>query len=469
MTRFVVLAVAAAASIALAPRAAEAVCTGGSVGGFTQYLSGQIPDVVLKAGVASSLNITPYYVAFSSTGGHCGVFARSTVPGTTIRDTYGCSGSGCGTHPAGEFAAVGSAYGVPFNTVAPNQTAGVNNYIPLAFNGAAPARTQGFLELAFAANDFGDLSTAFVFARVPIYVEPATPASAWFRVTSASSTVSDSRLVLNHPYLDGKPDARVFVSHVQNPTGARVGTAWNHPLSVEYDAQRARWTVKNSDSAKMTAGLAFNVRVDPTARQVCAPPPSTGDEFVTFLAVDDYSANNTIWATLVVTPVSGPAHPVAVKYVAPNWGIVYADGAVIPGGACFNVKVIAFSQYLDDPAQGDLSGKSNTIINNGVGQDMGPNGANHTVAGLRVFPFNWATGNVGLRMIHTSNLTPMGWTPPASPDTRNASAWITPACEAISCTFQLRRWAIRHADGTPVPGLARFNIWAEYQPQFPPN
>jgi hypothetical protein len=469
MTRLLVLAVGVVLATAVAPGAAHAVCTGGSVGGFTQYLGGQIPDVVLRAGVASSLNITPYYVAFSSTGGHCGIFARSTVPGTTVQDTYGCTGTSCIVHPAGEYAAVGSAYPVAFTTVAPNQSAGVNNDIPLAFNGSAPAGTQGFLELAYAANDVGDLSNAFVFARVPIYVEPASPASGWFRATSSASTVSGSRLVLNHPYLNGKPGARVFVSHVQNPTGASVGTAWNHPLAVEYDTQRARWTVKNVDGARMATGLAFNVRVDPTAKQVCVPPPTTGNEFVTFLAVDDYGANSNIYATLVVTPVSGPAHPVAVKYAAPSWGIVYADGAVLPGGACFNVKVIAFSQYIDDPAQGDLSGKSNTIVDNGVGQDQGPNGATHTVAGVRVLPFNWASGNLALPMIHTSNLTPMGWTPPASPDTRNTSAWITPACTTTTCTFPSRRWAFRHADGTPVPGLGRFNVWAEYQPRFPPN
>jgi hypothetical protein len=460
-----VLAVVLIASIY--PKHAYGVCTGGSIGGFTQYLSGQLADVVLTSGVPSTVNITPYYVSFSSTSGNCGIFARSTVPGTTIRDTY-CS-TNCITHPAGEFAAIGSAYAVPFNVVAPNRTGGVNNYIPLAFDGSAPAGTQGLLELAYADNDNGNLSTAFVFAQVPVYVESPTPPSAWGRVTSMTSTISGSRLILSHPYLDSKPSARLFVSHVYNPNGALAGTGWNNPISVEYDQTLTKWTIKNADGAPMAAGLGFNFRVDPTAKQICVPPPSTGNEFTSSLAIDDYNSNDNIYATLIVTPVSGAAHPIAVKYTRPRWAIVYADGSLLPGGACFNVKVIAFSQYIDDPAQGDLSGKLQTTYDNGVGQDMGGFGSNHTINGIRVFQFNWSSGNTALPMIFTSNLTPMGYREPAAPDVKYSSLWITPACITTSCVYPARHWALRHADGSPVPGLMRMNVWAAYQPAYPPD
>lgn len=464
MNRSVIVALSVAASIAIHPSSAHAVCTGGSVGGFTQYLSGRIPDVILTSGVASKRDITPYYVAFSSTGGHCGIFARSTVPGTTVTDTYGCSGSGCGVHPAGEFAAVGSAYPVAFNVIAPN---GAANYIPLAFDGSAPPGTQGFLELAYSGNDNGDLSTAFVFDRVPIYVESSTPASGWNRIISTSSNVAGARVILTHPYLDGKSSARVFVSHVYNPAGTSAGTNWDHRLSVEYDATLAKWTIKNVDNAPMATGLGFNFRVDPTAKQVCMPPATTANEFSSTLVVDDYNANNNVWATVIVTPLSGPDHPVAVKYDAPYWGIVYSDGALIPGGACFNVKVIAFSQYINDPAQSDLSGKSNTVVNMGVGEDLGANGANHTIGGIRMLPFAWSSGNSGSRMIYTSNLTPMGWTAPAASDTKNSSLWISPSCIAITCAYPSRRWGVRHEDGTPVPSQLRINVWAEAQSCYP--
>src|SRR6476646_2739158 len=146
MNRLGFFAIAYLLAALLRPAPAAAVCTGGSVGGFTQYLAGQLPDIVLRAGVASSVNITPYYAAFSSTNGHCGIIARSTVPGTTVTDTY-CGGATCPRHPAGEYAAGGSANPVAFNDVAPNAAAGKTNFVPLAFDGSAPAATQGFLEL----------------------------------------------------------------------------------------------------------------------------------------------------------------------------------------------------------------------------------------------------------------------------------------------------------------------------------
>jgi hypothetical protein len=72
-------------------------------------------------------------------------------------------------------------------------------------------------------------------------------------------------------------------------------------------------------------------------------------------------------------------------------------------------------------------------------------------------------------MILTPNLTPMGFRQPASPDVKPPSLWIIPACQTTSCQYPPRPWAFRHADGTPVPGLARVNVWAAYQPSFPPR
>ena len=246
-------------------------------------------------------------------------------------------------------------------------------------------------------------------------------------------------MVLSHPYLDGNPSSRLFVSHVYNPSGSLSGTDWNHPLSVEYDSTLARWTIKNADNATMATGVGFNFRVDPTATQVCVPQPSTGAEFTSTLVVNDSNSNYNNYATLIVTPVSGPAHPVAVKYAAPYWGIVYSDGTLLSAGTCFNVKIIAFSQYVDDPGQPDLSGKSNTIVDNGVGQDMGP--TNHTFNGIRIFNFNWSSERSDLQMIYTSNLTPMGFRAPASPDTKYSSLWFTPSCPSVygKCTYRTLR------------------------------
>lgn len=461
MNRRVVLLLTVAAIASLYSEKSHAVCTGGNLGGFTQYLAGQLPDVVFSAGRPTTKYIIPHYVYFKSTSGHCGILARSTVPGTTITDTYGCDGTGCHVHPPGEFAAISSAYGGSFTSVVTVTNVNGINYIPLAFDGSAPAGTQGVLELAFATTDIGESSPPVVFARVPIYVESSTPTSGWGRVTSTASTVSGSRLILSHPYLNGKPSALLFVSHVYNPSGAQ-GTNWNHPIAVEYDQTLEKWTVKNTDNALMVAGLGFSYRIDPTARQVCVPAPGTGNEFTSALDVDDISANNNIYAMLIVTPVAGSAHPVAVEYEAPHWEIVYSDRTLLPAGACFNVKIIAFSQYLSDPAQPDISGKTNTRVDMGVGVDL----SSHTADGARIFSFNWSSGNSALPILYTSNLTPMGFREPATPDTKISSLWVTPYCIVVGCTSQ--HWGIRHEDGSPVPNQQRVNLWAAYQSTYPP-
>ena len=198
MNKAGVLFLTIAVAVSAHSKSAHATCSNG----FTQYLAGQIADIVLTSGVASTMEITPYYVAFSSAVGECGIFARTTVPGTTITATYGCP-SNC-VRSAGQWAAVGSAYPVFFDTVQPNAGPGDVRHIPLAFDGSAAVGTKGFLELAYSNNDFGDLSTAFIFARVPIYVESGTPSSGWNRVTSTASNVSGTRMVLSHPYLDGE-------------------------------------------------------------------------------------------------------------------------------------------------------------------------------------------------------------------------------------------------------------------------
>jgi hypothetical protein len=362
-------------------------------------------------------------------------------------------------HPAGEWAAVGNAYRGQFNVVAPN---GANYYIPLAFDGSAPVGTLGFLELAYMLDDVGFARS--VFARVPIHVGSA---SGWNRATSTTGNIVRAGVVLNHPFLNGDPSAVLFVSHVYNPNGNDTGTMWNHPLSVEYDTVRSRWTIMNSDNADMMSGLTFNFRINASARKICVPPGGTGSEFSPGLVLDDSNANSNPFASLIVTPISGPPALVAVRYDAPYWSIVYADGSPLTGGTCFNVKVIAFSQYIDDPTQPDLSGVSNTTSDIDVGEDLG--GTNHTIDGKRILPFNWAGGDATQPMIFTSNLTPIGLPSPAAPDTKTLALWITPKCvtplwPTRLCSYPDRKWALYYEDGSPIPADLRLNVWARPQP-----
>src|SRR5205823_13989398 len=141
------------------------------------------------------------------------------------------------------------------------------------------------------------------------------------------------------------------------------------PIAVQYDGQR--WTIRNVDGIAMRVDLGFNVRIDPTAFRACTRALPIPYDAVT---INNTISNNNAWATVLVTPIGGGAHPVAVRYSGSNWQIVYTDGARMGPTTCFNVKTFAFTQYIGDPAIGDASNRLNAAVSVGLGEDIGGDG-----------------------------------------------------------------------------------------------
>ena len=359
------------------PRA-QAVCADQGILG----IAGQIPDVTFTSGLPSMTRVNPWWASFQGPGWSCGVLARSTAPGVSVQDTYGCP-PGCKIHPPGEWAAVEPSYPTAVDRVTRDA-----NDIPLIFDGKTPRGTHGTLEIGIIDNDLGieDGNHISIIYTVNIYIESAAPPATWFTILSAPANISGDQVLLNHPYLNGKPGALIFISHVWNPNGAVSGKDWNHAIAVHYDTVKLRWTIRNVDGAAMPAGLGFNVRIDPTAFRTC----KVGGLHTDPVVIDNRVSNNTFWATVLVTPIDGSAHPIAVRYAAPNWQIVYYDGGGIGANTCFNVKVFWFTQYIDDPAVGDLSNRQNAAVNVGLGEDMGGSGIGNNVGSNRLLPFAWA-------------------------------------------------------------------------------
>jgi hypothetical protein len=420
-------------------------------------IAGQIPDVVFTSGMPSKVRIVPWWASFNVAVSSCGVLARSTTPGVSIQDTYGCVGDVCPIRAPGEWAAVKSSY-----TTGSSYVTRAGGGIALIFDGTTARGTEGMVEIGIIDNDLGiqDGNHVGIIATVNVYVEsPKVPAT-WFTVTSIAANTTDDFLILDHPYLDARPAARMFVSHVRNPVGAAVAQEWNHPIGVQYNAASARWTIRNLDGAPMRPGVGFNVRVDPTAKRVCTPRNLPVHGFVQgheYAVVHDPISDGTVWAMLMVTPVGGAPHPIAVRYVSPHWQIVYTDGALMAPATCFNVKVFAFTQYLEDPAIGDLSGRSNASADVGVGVDAGGYGQDHSDGPNRLLQFSWAFGNPALPIIVTANLTPLGW-----------RQFLDP--RYVGLHYDRTRipngWSVYHEDGSDMSHFARFNVWAA--PELPP-
>lgn len=428
-------------SLLLVPAAAmpaRAACSNN----FTIRPAGQLPDFTFTSGVPRTIRYNPHYVSFASTDYSCGIYARSTVPGLSVQQTYGCPGTGCAVGAPGTWVAVGDAYPTFFGTVTQKGTD-----IPLIFDGTAPAGTYGTLDIGIASSDVG--GEIFVIAKTNVYVEGATSIPTWFGTSSNSANATGDRMVLDHPYLNGNPNANLFVTHVRNPGGSISGTSWNHPIGVTYDPGTARWAVRNLDGTAMPTGLGFGLRYDPTAELHCTPDvPGT---FYT-IGVNNPAGNNNVYATVIATPIDGAPWPYAVRYVAPYWQIVHSNGAAIPRGTCFNVKVFAFTQYLDNPANGDLSGHTNVTVNWGTGVDAGGNGTGHTSGASRVLQFPWALDNPFRQVIVTPNATPLGW--PPYYDLRYFGT------SAPRNTQAGTRWSVYGEDGLNMPLATRFNVWA---------
>ncbi len=81
---------------------------------------------------------------------------------------------------------------------------------------------------------------------------------------SSKGNTKDEGAFLDHPLVNGKPEARVSVTQNWNPGGG-TGTYNNHPVGVRYYPDRGRWEVFNEDGSAMPRAAAFNVTVSEAA------------------------------------------------------------------------------------------------------------------------------------------------------------------------------------------------------------
>jgi hypothetical protein len=74
---------------------------------------------------------------------------------------------------------------------------------------------------------------------------------------------SGNSTYLDHPLLNGRPDAKILITQNWNPGGGLGGTYNAHSVGMWYSVAAGRWAVFNEDGAAMPAGAAFNVLVEP--------------------------------------------------------------------------------------------------------------------------------------------------------------------------------------------------------------
>lgn len=169
-----------------------------------------------------------------------------------------------------------------------------------------------------------------------VFVQRAAP-----RNTLLNSTY------LDHPSINGNPEAFILVRPIPEPGGDAENSS--HEIGVWYDSRRGgRWAIFNQHRAPLAAGATFEVVVMEGSNTIvhrAAPRNSAGNKTY----IDDPLINGNPGAMLSVTQNWNPEgvgdtyndHSVGVRYDAgeKKWTIFNRDREPMPDGAAFNVAV----------------------------------------------------------------------------------------------------------------------------------
>jgi hypothetical protein len=165
---------------------------------------------------------------------------------------------------------------------------------------------------------------------------------------STAANVSGAVTYLNHPALNGHPNAIPFITQNTSPGGVLVGVD-NHSTGVWYDASRSQWAVTNLDLAMMPVNVAFNVLV-PSVDSAAFVHYATGTNIWTDYTYFRHSLTDNLPHTILfITANWNPGgiggvyhnHPIGVKF-APydaKWSVFNEDGFYMPTDPAFNVLI----------------------------------------------------------------------------------------------------------------------------------
>lgn len=425
----------------------------------------QNSDIRLEPGIATYLTVRVMTLDIpfppSSMPADCGLYAKSELPGLSIISAYGVSPSE--TNPPGVWTGIGESYSAtpvaqPWGNTLSNAGVGVDIFSILV-DGKTPAGTQGRILLGVKRGGETDTDVLYVpIGAINVYVGYPTPTPTWFTVTSNVRNVSRHKVALDHRLLNGNPSAKLFVAHVVNPRGF-TPRHWNHPIMTSYDGDIGQWVINNADGATMPLGLGFNVRIDASALQLSTGRPEFNPP-VRSVEINDPIADGNPYATIAVSMTGGRAvnaHPVAVQYTGARWCIINSDGALIPAGARFNVKVIGFSAYH----QALTPNRLDLFISNAAGISAVENASASPVPlvpNARLLHFWWQLGHKPtFPMLVTPNQNPMG-----------LFAQVTGKYVGLTYVDGIKpRWSVVHEDRSAVPLEAAFNVFGQPQPLVP--
>ena len=230
-----------------------------------------------------------------------------------------------------------------------------------------------------------------------VFVIPETYAGGFVH-TATAANISGNYTVIDHPLINGNPNAIVFVTQNWNP-GNVGGTYNNHNIGIWYSSSQQKWAIFNQDLAAMPVDAAFNVLVQVPQSDVFVHKATSANSSGHVTRIDHPLSNNDPNAIVFITPNRNPGgvggtynnHNIGVYYEGSpinKWSIFNQDIATMPNDAAFNVLIPHpdASVFVHKATAANTSGHITTI-------DY-PLTNNKPNAILLVTP-NWNPGNVG--------------------------------------------------------------------------
>ena len=230
-----------------------------------------------------------------------------------------------------------------------------------------------------------------------VFVIPETYAGGFVHQATAAN-ISGNYTVIDHPLINGNPNAIVFVTPNWNP-GNVGGTYNNHNIGIWYSSSQQKWAIFNQDLAAMPVNAAFNVLVLVPQSDVFVHKATSANIFLNYSLIDHTLSNADPNAIVFVTSNWNPGGSSSGIYNNQNIGVWYSltqkwsvfnqnTTAPMPNNAAFNVLIPHpdASVFVHKATTGNTSGHITTI-------DY-PLTNNKPNAILLVTP-NWNPGGVG--------------------------------------------------------------------------
>ena len=205
-------------------------------------------------------------------------------------------------------------------------------FVSQEFNGSPYEKSFGVFYSGGRWRIYNEDRAAMI-AGVKFQVVACEPGAEVFNHLSGAANIVSNRTRLDHPLLNGKPNAKIVVMHDWT-----VGQTYHDKrVGVWYDG--SRWSIYNEDRSAMSAGVNFNVSIDSDGSKMITHDTALNNIIPEFLytQIDHPDLNGNPNLNLVVThdfDTNGPYFEdvqLSMWYAVGKWNIVRTGQDFDPG------------------------------------------------------------------------------------------------------------------------------------------